>query len=310
MISGQPVSYYMEYCRMDLTKQFELQVKHLDSASIDALFKQETLKLSEYGAYPGTYTIFRDELNPQKSLIAVCKGLNTWQKKAISRDQASITPKDAGQSAAFDSFHSKAPLNVVTGRAGSGKTTLALAYAYNEFINKNIQQITLIKPTTQVGKSQAFSAVPGDIDEKFAPYLESYKIILKKHFPNQTSYFSANTKGYSEKKQPIKFYPLELLRGCTLDDTVVILDEAQNATWHQLNTLISRIGENAKLILVGDIHQSDLFDDITKSGLYQLLQAKPFLESDLKTVVQLNKTYRSPIVDLVYQINQCITNTK
>lgn len=221
-----------------------------------------------------------------------------------------IRPKGLNQGAFCDVLTNPSiPLNVCLGSAGTGKTTLALAYALERTICSKAaspQKLILSKPAVTVGKGRAFGPVPGDMNEKYAPYLESFTLVIKKILGRRAdAYFGSGKRG-----DGITYMPTELMRGCTFDNSIIIVDEFQNLSWHELNTLISRVGDNSKLILLGDPSQVDVqFSKGEHAGVEVLLEAPPFSNSPLSSVTQLKTVYRSPICALASDINDHYRST-
>lgn len=145
------------------------------------------------------------------------------------------------------------------GPAGTGKTYTAVALAVRALKNKEIRRIVLTRPAVEAGENLGF--LPGDMREKLDPYLQPLYDALRDMIPQQKllSYWEDNT---------IEIAPLAFMRGRTLDNAFVILDEAQNATSSQLKMFLTRMGRNAKFVITGDITQIDLPRNQT-SGLLQ-----------------------------------------
>jgi len=189
-------------------------------------------------------------------------------------------------------------LNVCLGPAGTGKTTLALVHALSEYEEKS-KTVILSKAAMTVGRGKAFGPIPGDINQKYAPYLDSFKIAMKKILNQKTnSYIDAMIQCGNFKYQPIEF-----VRGNTYENCTFILDEVQNLTWHELKTVISRMGEGCKLILIGDPYQKDLVFKNEENGITKLISSQLFKESVLTSLIRLTKQYRSPLADLIYKID-------
>ncbi|MCR5350031.1 MAG: PhoH family protein [Acholeplasmatales bacterium] len=143
------------------------------------------------------------------------------------------------------------------GAAGTGKTYLAVCYAVNELKKGNVKKIILTRPAVEAGESLGF--LPGDLKEKVDPYLRPLYDALNDMLG------SDNTQTYIDK-DIIEIAPLAYMRGRTLDDAIIILDEAQNASVDQLKMFLTRMGFNSKMIVTGDISQIDL-PNPKKSGL-------------------------------------------
>jgi len=135
------------------------------------------------------------------------------------------------------------------GPAGTGKTYLAMAMAINAFLKKQISRIVLARPAVEAGEKLGF--LPGDIYEKFSPYLRPlYDALLDMMEPEKA--------GKLVERGIIEIAPLAFMRGRTLNDSFVILDEAQNTTSEQMKMYLTRLGYNSKTVITGDITQIDL----------------------------------------------------
>jgi phosphate starvation-inducible protein PhoH and related proteins len=135
------------------------------------------------------------------------------------------------------------------GPAGTGKTYTAVAMAVRALKNKMVKKIILTRPAVEAGESLGF--LPGDLKEKIDPYLRPLYDALDDMIP-------ADKLGYYMSTRVIEIAPLAYMRGRTLDNAYIILDEAQNATDLQIKMFLTRIGSNAKAIITGDLTQIDL----------------------------------------------------
>lgn len=149
-----------------------------------------------------------------------------------------------------------------TGPAGTGKTFVAIALAVKALKNKEIRKIILSRPAVEAGEKLGF--LPGEMKDKLDPYLQPLYDALQDMVPG------AKLKEYMENNV-IQIAPLAFMRGRTLNDAVIILDEAQNTTPHQIKMFLTRLGMNAKMIITGDVTQIDLPPTAT-SGLVQAMQ--------------------------------------
>lgn len=154
------------------------------------------------------------------------------------------------------------------GPAGTGKTYLAVALAVKAFKNKEISRIILTRPAVEAGEKLGF--LPGDLQNKVDPYLRPLYDALYEMFGMET-YARLAEKG------AIEIAPLAYMRGRTLDDSFIILDEAQNTTPEQMKMFLTRIGFNSKAIVTGDITQVDLPDG-KKSGLRDVVSVLKNIE--------------------------------
>lgn len=153
-------------------------------------------------------------------------------------------------------------LTFALGPAGTGKTYLAVAMAVRALKNREVRKIILSRPAVEAGEKLGF--LPGDMKDKIDPYLQPLYDALQDMIP------AAKLKEYMELNV-IQIAPLAFMRGRTLNDAVVILDEAQNTTTQQIKMFLTRMGMNTKMIVTGDMTQIDLPSSQT-SGLVQALR--------------------------------------
>lgn len=146
------------------------------------------------------------------------------------------------------------------GPAGTGKTYLAVAFAISALKNKLVNKIVLARPAVEAGESLGF--LPGDLSEKIDPYLKPLYDALEDMLSHE------KLKSFTEKNI-IEIVPLAYMRGRTLHNSFVILDEAQNATTMQMKMFLTRLGPNSKAIITGDVTQIDL-PRLEQSGLIQV----------------------------------------
>lgn len=144
-----------------------------------------------------------------------------------------------------------------TGSAGSGKTYLAVVFAVSQLKKGLVQKIILTRPAVEAGESLGF--LPGDLKEKVDPYLRPLYDALY-------DMLGVEATNALIEKQVIEIAPLAYMRGRTLENAIIILDEAQNATLDQLKMFLTRLGFNSKMIVTGDCSQIDL-PKSAKSGL-------------------------------------------
>lgn len=156
----------------------------------------------------------------------------------------------------------KNDLTFALGPAGTGKTYVAIALAVRALKNKEIRKIILSRPAVEAGEKLGF--LPGDMKDKIDPYLQPLYDALEDMIP------AVKLKEYMETNV-IQIAPLAFMRGRTLNDAVIVLDEAQNTTTQQIKMFLTRLGMNAKMIVTGDASQVDL-PRSTSSGLIQALR--------------------------------------
>ena len=156
----------------------------------------------------------------------------------------------------------KNDLTFALGPAGTGKTYVAIALAVRALKNREVRKIILSRPAVEAGEKLGF--LPGDMKDKIDPYLQPLYDALEDMIP------AVKLKEYMESNV-IQIAPLAFMRGRTLNDAIIVLDEAQNTTTQQIKMFLTRLGMNAKMIITGDITQIDLPRSVN-SGLVQALK--------------------------------------
>lgn len=175
------------------------------------------------------------------------------------------------------------------GPAGTGKTYTAVALAVRALKNKQVKKIILTRPAVEAGENLGF--LPGDLKEKIDPYLRPLYDALDDMIP-------ADKLGYYMTTRTIEIAPLAYMRGRTLDNAFIILDEAQNSTDLQLKMFLTRIGANAKAIITGDITQIDLPPKI-KSGLEKSVRILANIEGIGHVVLDEEDVVRHKLVKAI-----------
>ena len=167
-----------------------------------------------------------------------------------------VKPKTFGQKQYVDAIRNNT-ITIGVGPAGTGKTYLAVALAVNAFRSKQVNRIILTRPAVEAGERLGF--LPGDLQQKIDPYLRPLYDAL-------FDMLGAENFQKCQERGDIEVAPLAYMRGRTLDDSFIILDEAQNTTCEQMKMFLTRLGFNSKAVVTGDITQIDLPDG-KKSGL-------------------------------------------
>lgn len=172
-----------------------------------------------------------------------------------------IAPRNANQARMVRSFREN-DLTFALGPAGTGKTYIAIALAVRALKNKECRRLILSRPAVEAGEKLGF--LPGDMKDKIDPYLQPLYDALEDMLPplKLKEYMDSNT---------IQIAPLAFMRGRTLNDAVIILDEAQNTTTHQMKMFLTRLGVNSKMVVTGDVTQIDLPRSV-RSGLLNALR--------------------------------------
>ena len=211
-----------------------------------ALFEE---KIEQLIAYCEEHNTLNEEV-----IIATIKG---EQPMTVKRDDdliiygvngKPITARSVNQQKLVKAFEEN-DLVFALGPAGSGKTYVAIALAVRALKNKEVKRIILSRPAVEAGEKLGF--LPGDMKDKIDPYLQPLYDALQDMIP------PLKLKEFMETNI-IQIAPLAFMRGRTLSDAVIILDEAQNTTTHQMKMFLTRLGMNAKMIVTGDMTQIDL----------------------------------------------------
>lgn len=190
----------------------------------------------------------------------------------ISAKGKPIKPKTLGQKKYIDKIKENT-IVIGVGPAGTGKTYLAVAMAVSAFRAKQVNRIILTRPAVEAGEKLGF--LPGDLQQKVDPYLRPLYDALWDMLGAE------NFQKYQERGN-IEVAPLAYMRGRTLDDSFIILDEAQNTTPEQMKMFLTRLGFGSKIVVTGDITQIDLPDG-KKSGLVEVIKILKNVD-DIETV--------------------------
>ena len=178
------------------------------------------------------------------------------------------------------------------GPAGTGKTFLAVASAVKLYAENKIRKIVLTRPAVEAGERLGY--LPGDLSQKIDPYLVPLFDALELFFGNEIL-------GYLIEKRNIEIVPLAFMRGRTLDNACIILDEAQNATSNQIKMFLTRLGENSKIIITGDETQIDLYKK-DYSGLRKTRKKLSNIDEISVMEFQNSDIVRNPIVSKILEV--------
>ncbi len=201
-----------------------------------------------------------------------------------------VKPKTLGQKAYVDAIRNKM-ITFGIGPAGTGKTYLAMAMAITAFRNDEVSRIILTRPAIEAGEKLGF--LPGDLQSKVDPYLRPLYDALYQ-IMGAESFMKNMEKGL------IEVAPLAYMRGRTLDNAFIILDEAQNTTPAQMKMFLTRIGFGSKVIITGDLTQKDLPQD-TKSGLDVAMQVLKKIDEIAFCQLTSKDVVRHPLVQQIVQ---------
>ena len=229
--------------------------------------------------------IFDDFLKYSKKSDA--EDLNTI---LIKTKKKNIYPRSANQ-LKFVNLIKEKDLVFGVGPAGTGKTYLAVACAVEALLKKEISKIILSRPAVEAGERLGF--LPGDLKEKIDPYLRPLYDALNDLIPSKTleRYLENNT---------IEIAPLAFMRGRTLENSYIILDEAQNTSSMQMKMFLTRLGKNSKMVIAGDSTQVDLPRG-EKSGLKEILNIMPRTDEIGKVLFKKGDITRHSLVTKIVE---------
>lgn len=274
--SVDPVSFYgVNNSNMQLVKNMfpKLRIaargaviKVLGDEAETAEFERKIRELEEYCAKYNRLT--------EEAIIDILRGAEPRELKSdgviiFGINGKPISARTPNQQRLVETFRNN-DLTFALGPAGTGKTYIAIALAVRALKNKEVRKIILSRPAVEAGEKLGF--LPGDMKDKIDPYLQPLYDALEDMIP------AVKLKEYMETKV-IQIAPLAFMRGRTLNDAVIVLDEAQNTTTHQIKMFLTRLGMNAKMIVTGDVTQIDL----PRSQASGLIQARRILK-DVKGI--------------------------
>jgi len=232
---------------------------------------------------------------PDLELIAKIRHPEKLSKSKISQlnviDNKFIKVKNINQFKYLETIDDST-ITFGVGPAGTGKTFLAVASAVKMYSENKIKKIVLTRPAVEAGERLGY--LPGDLSQKIDPYLVPLFDSLEYFFGNETLQ-------YLIEKRNIEIVPLAYMRGRTLNDACIILDEAQNATISQIKMFLTRLGENSKMIITGDETQIDL-NNKTFSGLKKTRKTLSSIEEVSVLEFENTDIVRNKIVSKILEI--------
>ncbi len=242
---------------------------------------------------PNKYFIIR---NNSRSVLAHLDQEGSLLRRIDKFNVYGINPRNAEQTFAIDALiNNNIPLVSMTGKAGTGKTLLALASALH--VRKFYRQIYIARPVVPLSNKD-IGYLPGDVESKLGPYMQplwdNVKVIQDQFKESDKSHI-AITQMIKDEKLVVE--PLSYIRGRSLQRIFFIVDEAQNLTPHEIKTIITRAGEGAKIVLTGDIYQIDHpYLDTQSNGLSYLIDH--FKGQKLYAHINLEKGERSQLAEI------------
>ena len=278
--------YYRDHISLEGTVYSGIECIEMTDADIDVLYADKEIT-TDLKILENTYLICKGS-QPSSSALAIYRQGIIHKLEDLDKSNVSaIVPRNKEQRFALHSLTNHTiPLVSLTGLAGSGKTFLALMAGLDALGSGRYERIVVTRSIQPVGRDLGY--LPGDVHEKMGPWMSPLLDNFRHHFKDKV-YFELMI-----EKGEIEIAPLSYIRGRTFNNSYVIVDEAQNATIHELKTVITRLGENSKIVLMGDTDQIDTaYLDKRSNGL--AIVVEKFKTSDLSSHVHLKRGVRSEI---------------
>ena len=295
---GVPAEDYFSDSIADIEKLYTgtRMVRSFPEELIDALYKNGELDTeieALSGLIPNEYLIIK---NNQKSALAVFDPVDRKIRRVEKEDAYGIVPRNAEQTFALQALtNPNVQLVTLSGKAGTGKTLLALAAALS--VRQAFHQIYIARPIVPLSNKD-LGFLPGDLSEKMDPYMQPLYDNLNV-IKNQFRKSDRNHQRIAEMLDSEKLYvsPLSYIRGRSLEKIFFIVDEAQNLTPHEVKTIITRAGEGTKFVFAGDPYQIDTpYLDAHSNGLTYLIDRMK--GQPLYAHITLEKGERSTLAEL------------
>ncbi|MAL15821.1 MAG: phosphate starvation-inducible protein PhoH [Algoriphagus sp.] len=293
--------YIPEKIITDFSKLFTGFSTHLvDDQLIDRFYEGEKIYLDdeEHTFSPNQYIMLVSSANDKKTALAKFKSKNTHLGKIYEEKNGiwGLKPRNKEQMFALDLLmNPDIPIVTLIGKAGCGKTLLAIASGLQQVLDEEIyKKLVVTRPVQPLGKDIGY--LPGTMEEKMRPWLmpiqDNIDFLLNGKKDNMSHFFDDGT---------IRIEALTYIRGRSISNAYIIVDEAQNLTTHELKTIITRVGENTKIILTGDVEQIDnVYLDATTNGLSYAIEK--FKHHELAAHMSLIKGERSKVATLASKV--------
>jgi len=286
---------------VDALRKGKIEIEKVDSDIINHLYEDGTLEpkevLKRKKAQPNQYFILKSDKN---SVLSYYNAQDETIEKVDKRPVSGVKPRNAEQTFAIHAvMNPEVKLVTIQGVAGTGKTLLTLAGALEQ--RREFKQIYLARPIVPLSNKD-IGYLPGDIKSKLNPYMEPLWDNLK-FIQNQYKETDKEFKAITEmvNKEKLLITPLAYIRGRSLSNIFFIVDEAQNLTPHEIKTIITRAGENTKIVFTGDVHQIDTpYLDSQSNGLSYLIDRVK--DHPLYAHITLEKGERSELANLANEM--------
>jgi PhoH-like ATPase len=270
----------------------------VDDQTIDRFYEKQSVYLENKGLYPNQYVMMVSNANEKKTALGrYTSDLVPIRQLLKSQKIWGIKPRNKEQQFLMDALMDPAvQIVTVIGKAGSGKTICAIAAGLEQTIDETTAAYTRVivsRPVQPLGKDIGF--LPGTMEEKMTPWLMPIQDNLQFLMGN-----SKLTLDIYLERGTIEIEALTYIRGRSISNAFIIIDEAQNLTTHELKTIITRVGEGTKIVLTGDVEQIDnVYIDATSNGLTHAVEKFKIFE--LASHVTLHKGERSKVATFAAQ---------
>jgi len=288
--------YYRDRIVKETSEIFtgQITIDIYDPDLIDDFYSNDFLDADDFDVefVPNQFVVIKNEATKQSCVCRYDHIKNRVIKIEDFLNRAiDVKARNKEQKFALDLLtRDDVPLVTLSGLAGSGKTFLTLMAGLSGLNDKKYERIVMTRSIQPVGRELGF--LPGDIDEKMDPWLAPIVDNFRQAF-NDLSYFEM-----MRKKGQFEVAPLSYIRGRTFANTFFIVDEAQNLTVHELKTIVTRIGENSKIVLLGDLEQIDTpYIDTLSNGLTVFIEKMK--SSHLSGHITLQKGERSELATAI-----------
>ena len=240
----------------------------VDEQMIDDFYEGKPVILDYENLHPNQFVMLVSSSNPKKAALARFTGKDIALKKVQSINAWDTRPRNKEQQYALNLLMDPdVPVVSLIGKAGSGKTLLALAAGLEQTLGKSLyKKMVVTKPVEPVGKDIGF--LPGTLEEKMMPWLAPIQDNLQFLMGDDKMTLDM----YHEKGQ-IEVEAMTFIRGRSISNAFIVIDEVQNMTQHEIKTVLTRVGEGTKIVLTGDIEQIDnVYIDATNNGLSYVVE--------------------------------------
>ena len=283
--------YYKDNVKVDSIEN-EIDEIFVDDSVINNLYRDGSVKSEEvFGSFTDKcqpIILRTNNVGSSKSALGIAVRGQVRLVKPALHEMLQIKGKNKEQSIALQMLlDPDISLVTLTGIAGSGKTFLTLMAGLSGIYTKKFKRIVITRPIQSVGKDMGF--LPGDIDDKMLPWIKPIVDNFREGVGGDSDYFDM-----MKKNGQIEIAPLSFIRGRTFNDSFIIVDEAQNATIHELKTIITRAGQGSKIVLLGDVGQVDTpYLDTFSNGLS--ITVDRFKDQPMSGHIMLPKSERSEL---------------